>query len=748
MKDSDILKQARKESGMSQKQLAKNLEISQTQVSRYEKNPESIPAGLFSRWAGMFGLNPTDVLQEETGADLKAEPGDPYKEFRTDLDLLSRYVETQAPDTLDGLSGNVGELDGDIPSTGDLKQRLRELRQKPTVMTAGGFDTGKSYLANTLMGKDVLPTSFQPATRVVTVVRHVDDRPDWQDEDVWLFEESLWESGSGEQVVDVSRLDDQSCQKHRVLAGSHDLLGKYGVHRSEPTEKVKMRLQKAHSAVVYADAPILKACNLIDLPGFGDRPGKSTDQRKAESALPFADVVLYASRIAGHLSGKDLARISSILRRIPAPEAQSEDFPTLGSFFIAATHADRNVSKEEWEGIRDDSTQRLHHYLSDNVLSSYEDRTGRTITVEDLRAQWFPFWAENEDRSRALVDRLEEVLGGRLPAARIQQNREELADLKEEARARCKRGAQLYRRALQRTPEQGLQVKKPAGNGEQGTSRLQEKRREVLSTIETLKEKSRSEAEELLDDIVRKGQLKWMIKENFDSKSRAKDRAPALVVESIESTIENLIGKYNNQLSQEVDEYLDTYEEYSVQVEGGEKLSLSFDARGAFAGGLTGVATAGALTAWASQLGALGGYAIVAQGVGALSALGISISGGAAAVSAWVAALGGPMTLGAAVAGVTGLAGWRLLSQSWEERLANKLMSHFEEKELREKFLDGIDEYWDETREAFEAGADKVEEEFRSHIVQLKRTSGDEQKTERLAERLENAEAFYSGMPI
>jgi transcriptional regulator with XRE-family HTH domain len=748
MNGSDILKQARKESGMSQKQLAKNLDISQTQVSRYEKNPESIPAGLFSKWTGMFGLDPADVFREDTGASLRAEPGDPYAEFQTDLDLLSRYIDMQAPDTLEGLSGDVGELDGDIPSTGDLKQRIRELRQKPSVMTAGGFDTGKSYLANTLMGKDVLPTSFQPATRVVTVVRHVDDRPDWQDEDVWLFEESLWKTGSSEQVVDVSRLDEQSCRNHRVLAGSHDLLGKYGVHRSEPTEKVKRRLQKAHSAVVYADAPVLKACNLIDLPGFGDRPGESTDQQKAESALPFADVVLYASRIAGHLSGKDLARISSILRRIPAPEARSEDFPTLGNFFIAATHADRNVSEEEWKSIRDNSTRRLHRYLSDNVLSSYEGRTGRSITVEDLRAQWFPFWGENEDRSRGLVDRLEEILGERLPAARIQKNRQELTDLKEEARDRCRHGVRLYRGALQKASKQGLQLKEPAENGEQGTGRLQKKRQEVLSTIETLKKESRSEARKLLDDTMSEGQLKWMIEENFDSKSRAKDRAPALVVESIESEIESLIGKYNGQLSEEVDEYLDTYEEYSVQVEGGEELSLSFDARGAFAGGLTGVATAGALSAWASQLGALGGYAIVAQGVSALSALGISISGGAAAVSAWVAALGGPITLGAAVAGVTGLAGWRLLSQSWEERLAKKLASHFQEKGLREEFLDGISEYWDETREAFEAGADEVEEEFESHLAQLKGLSGDDQKAERLAKRLEDAEDFYSGMPV
>jgi len=316
------LKEVRKESGMSQKELAKNLDISQTQVSRYEKNPDSIPAGLFSRWTGMFGLSPADVLQKSSSASPQVEPGNPYSTFYTDLDLLSRYVDTQAPDSLETLSEDSGEVGGKVPSAGNLKARIRELRQKPNVMTAGGFDTGKSYLANILMGKDVLPTSYQPATRVVTVVRHVEDRPEWQDEDVWLFDEGLWADDGGEPVVDVSRLS-ESCEEHRVLAGSHDLLGKYGVHRSEPTEKVKQKMESAHSAVVYVDAPILKACNIVDLPGFGDRPsGESEDQKKAKSALPFADVVLYASRIGGHLSGKDLARISTLIQRLPSPESK------------------------------------------------------------------------------------------------------------------------------------------------------------------------------------------------------------------------------------------------------------------------------------------------------------------------------------------------------------------------------------------------------------------------------------------
>lgn len=767
--DPDVLKEARKDSGMSQKELANNLEISQTQVSRYEKNPDSIPAGLFSRWTGMFGLSPTDVLQKSSGASLQANPGEPYAGFHQDLDLLSRYVEVQAPDVLDRNSGegdNYGEEEGSeedgimgkVPSTADLMGRIQELRQKPNVMTAGGFDAGKSYLANALMGKEVLPTSYQPATRVVTVVRHVEDRPDWQDEDVWLFDVGLWTNGEKEEArpeVNISKLDkEEHCDDHRVLAGSHDLLGKYGVHRSESTEKVKRKMDAAHSAVVYVNAPILKSCNIVDLPGFGDRPvGKgedqeSEDQNKAESALPFADVVMYASRIGGHLSGKDLARVSSLLQRIPSPESENEDFPSLGSIFLVATHADRNVSDSDLEDIKQGATSRLHRYLSGGVLARYEKRTGRSVGLEDLRRQWFPFWAENESRSRPLVERLEEILGKRLPAVQIQKGRSELQALKEEAKRRCSRGAELYRKAAEESSSQQEKVqalKEKVGDRNEWFER---EREEVHELIDKLERKSHYRVEEVFDHTLRAGEIEEMIRKNFESKSEAKDSAPALVVEEIEAKVEEKIEPLNDELTEKIEGYLSTVAELSIQADGDEQIAVPFDARGTFAGGLASVGTAGALTAWASTLGNLGGYAIVAQGVGALSALGISISGGAAAATAWAAAMGGPVALGAAVAGVAGLAGWRLLAKDWQERLAAKIEKYYKEEGLEKEFQACIEEYWDNTREAFDAGADAVEKEFRKHLDRLEQLSNKEEESRRFAEQLEEARDFYASMPI
>ncbi len=753
--NSKLLKQAREESDLSQKELAENLKISQTQVSRYEKDPDSIPAGVLSRWLDMFGLGLEDLISVEDGKDLKANPGAPYEDLRKDLELIDRYVDVQATDSMESLSEGKAQISGDILSVSDLKTKIRHLYQKPNLTMAGGFDTGKSYLANTLMGKRILPTSFAPATRVVTVVRHVEDRPDFQDEDVWFFDEGVWKS-DGQYQLDIATLDERSCEESQVLAGSHELLKRYGVHRNdEVTDKTRQKMEKAHTAVVYAESPILKACNIIDLPGFGDRPsGESVDQEKAESALPYADVVLYASRVKGHLGGKDLARLSSLLRQIPAHESKSREFPTLGGLFVVATHADRNVSDSDVEKIRDNRLSELHHHLKDGALSSYEDRAGRDVQIEDLENQWHPFWAENVSRSRPFIDRLEEILGKHLPNVKTNSARRKVEDLKEEATKRCEQSKILYREAAEESAEQKKRVEKLKKRSEEKRDKIAEKREDIAELIDDLEKKAkvhiRGTIRGYLDPNNDHYSIQDLIERNFDDKKGAKDRAPAMVVERIELEIEQKISNLNDTLVEEVNEYLELYEDLSIEVDGSQngEVGVPFDAQGAFAGGLAGAAAAGGLAAWAAQVGPLGGYILAAQGYGALAALGLGVGGGAAGAMAWVAAMGGPVTLGTAIATIVGLGTWRLLSETWEQRLARKIASYLEDEGLKQDFLDMNEKYWNQTRDAFEKGANAVNEEFESYLEQLEELSADEKEARQLAEQFDEARDFFRGIPL
>ena len=97
------------------------------------------------------------------------DPGIPYAELYRKLNLLDRYVDAAPP---------VDTLIPTPPATpNDLKKQLKLYQQKPNVVLTGGFDAGKSHMANALLGSKNLPVGYQPATRVITFIRHIEDRP-------------------------------------------------------------------------------------------------------------------------------------------------------------------------------------------------------------------------------------------------------------------------------------------------------------------------------------------------------------------------------------------------------------------------------------------------------------------------------------------------------------------------------------------------------------------------------------------
>jgi len=177
---------------------------------------------------------------------------------------------------------------------------------------------------------------------------------------------------------------------------------------------------------------------------------------------------------------------------------------------------------------------------------------------------------------------------------------------------------------------------------------------------------------------------------------------------------------------------------------------IAFDARGTFLGGMAGLGTIGALGAWAATLGNLGGYIIVAKVASLLASLGISVGGSAALVSL-VAALGGPVVVGVALAVVVGWVVSALFGESWERRLARKVVKALEEKDVRGQFEHGVWKFWDDTERAFQQAADNVEAEYDRQIDEFGRTIslGAESRAELedLLEAVQRIRDFFAGLP-
>ncbi|MEG4083743.1 DNA-binding protein, partial [Microcoleus sp. POL10_C6] len=245
--------------------------------------------------------------------------------------------------------------------------------------------------------------------------------------------------------------------------------------------------------------------------------------------------------------------------------------------------------------------------------------------------------------------------------------------------------------------------------------------------------------------------IEQMIRQRYDKQKEAQEYAPGYLVDLLQSHLENRISVNSEKLKAEIDTFLEKYPVPKLPNKDGIVVSIPFDTKGAFLGGVAGLGTYGALAAWAAGLGNLGSYILVAKLVSLLSALGISIGGGTATVISFVAAIGGPIVLGIGLAAGLASLVWNFFGEAWQKRLAKEIHQQFKKQGVVDKFLGGIDQYWQETATAFDKGADAVEAKCKQYLKHLHEiTSTDTQSKERIEQiiiNLEKLRVFFANIP-
>lgn len=742
---------AREKANLSQSKLAAMLNLSAAQVSCYEQDPGTVTAELLGRWAQALGTDIANLIASATSPPPLVDAGNPYLQLHQNLSLLEKY-------TADFYPSEELDIPTKPPTAGDVRKQIHRYRQKPNLVLVGRFDSGKSRLANALMGSKVLPSQLQPATRVITFVRHSCDRPTWFQDQVGILAEDFWaRDEKGNQVFDLTLLDSQSwVEKHCIKAGSLDVLREHGVHNHLSETEIE-----GHSAIVYVDSPLLKSCNIVDFPGYSDRAEQtSEDVKKASSAVQIADLVLYTSPIPGFMNAEDFSRLSYLLRVLPSPETYNPDFPILGNLFIVGTHAHPGISGLEVSSALQVGSVRLCKHLSETVLEERSKLINRAINLEHLQRCFFAFWEESPDRWRKLREELVLILGQSLPKARINKIDNAINLLKHEVAQEIVKQMQGYKQtvsevqttseAVQRQLELGKFKKKEP----QRLDEMEKGRRQIHQRILELRDRTRNSFRQAYTSAVQVSAVETMIRDRYEnSKKEAKDCASSYLVEQLQSALETCIEENSEVLKADINEFLGAYEEVLLK---SPKLNIGsvfipFDAKGAFLGGLAGVGGVGAFAFWAASLGNLGAYILVAQFVSLLSVLGISISGGVATAVAFVAAIGGPITLAIGLFAAAAASIWALFGESWERRLAKKIVSHFEKEQVLDKFFKGSDEYWQDTAKAFDRGANTTEEKFQEHIQHVQEISRNDEasrkKIENIVSLLKKLKDFFAGIP-
>ena len=711
----DDLAKLRDAARISQEAMAAHLRTSQSQVSRYEQDPGNAPYAIVKAWIEYCG---------QISAKQGLEFGSPYRTIDSQLRLMGDYIETAPPPLDPAMFKNA-------PTGAEFLREVQYIGRKPRIAVCGQFDRGKSRLANTLMGSDALPTDYQPATSIINLVRHIDDRPSWLKEEVWIMRKGF----------DLNRANDlEHCNKHRIVAGSFDTLRKYGTYN----EGRPVDAEECFAALVFVDSPFLQGCDLIDLPGYNS--GEKEDHVKAELAQSLADILIYASSAQGFLDNQDLQFVGALLKQLPALEAQDENIPVLRNVFFVATLARQEQS--ELDGIILKSSKRAFKHLEEN-LQTRSEVIGRDITLAEFQSRFFAYLVDDPSRRKSFEDDLVGLLSKIYPVKVRGRLNKSVADLKNASKAYCDSWRSGLVVALENRDRAQGQLDLLERAEPRRLNRVNRKKADILEFITDSKAASKTFINRELSKLITPEYVGKIIRERYkDDKKEAQQLAPSYIAEHVQNKLSKFLGMRAEGLKQEISEILADYQA-AGNVEGGIELGaleLGFNAQGVFLGALAAAGTFGALAAWAAATASSG--VLLPGTIGTLSAAGIA-AGGAATGTSLVAALGGPIGVMIGMAAMAVFAIYALATSSWETRLSKKICETLKDKKLLEVLTEHALKYWDDAQAGFEKGIEATEEAFQDNLQSLRKlvnASSREEMTKLIA-GVEATRDFFGGIP-
>lgn len=712
---------------ITQRELATRIGKTQSQVSRLEENPDKIPIDVLIQICTALGEDISKILSEaNSSTPVGIDPGDPYKLLFSEIDFLEKYFQ-KGPAALYSVKKGLVEA---------LRGITSEYHRKPRLMLVGSFDSGKSTLANALLGSRYLPTSFQPATKVVTYIKHLSEKPEWLREDVLIL---------GEDFNPLEQDDEKNCMDNKIVAGNLKTLDEYGTHNG------LRKTDEAAFALVFLESPILNACEIIDLPGFEN---STTDNRKATSHLAVGDIIVYACPYISFMAAGDIIRLTEQLRAMPHLCSADSQIDPLMNLFIVATHASVSVSDDDITSITNLASKRIQRQLSE---FSIPIRNGepQKITSDLIKSRIFPFFYENAERRITLEKALTHTLKLEIPEFRKGMSSTAITLFKRTNKARLDSELNQMQKALEDNRNAQTKAAGIAKKTKVLLDKAKNMRKTILSRINSkYYPESIQAAEGILAEICDRKYIEVLFKKaGFNEKSEATKFAPAYVWEHMYGKLSSRLADISKSFSnEEITPFIEAYTQAASSVDStitgvGVQMQVgAFNARGAFLGGLAGLGVVGALAVWAAGLGNLGAYIIAAKLGSLLAAIGISVSGGTATITAAMAALGGPAGIAVGIVFVAALIGLSLF-KSWERRLAERIVKILKKKETTQQMMDGISTYWQDTASAFEKGADSLESSWQEYVRNLTNLLRKKEELIRSIEDITAVRDFIAGLP-
>ena len=713
---------------LTQAELAELIGVRQDRISRLEQNLDTISLEELVLLSKKTGKSLDEITNYKRDIPNKLEVKDSWNKVRYIKSTIINYIKDYSPKNNLNYESKIGEL----------RKNIEAIARKPRIVFSGKSDSGKSTMINALLGKEKMPTNWTPTTSIIVYVKDILDRPAYMEEELWIFKK-----GKNKEWDDTRLYDEKYCREWKVAGGNAEMLSQYGVRKGEEYNK------DIGSAVLFIDSPILKNCDILDIPGI--TAGIESDNIAASQAKLKADVLVYLSQASGFLQTEDANYLKEALEVLPPLEkTEGTALSPMSNLFVVATHAHHVIPRTDLKKICDSGCNRFTKTLPESFWERYSNSSKKLFSEKDLRKRFFTYTTDIEDLREDFEKELKNTIEN-LP--KLLENK--IFNLaKDYAKNESKKMSDeviKYEKLINERDAYSKRLEDIKKNEPKRKFLLEENNRNVKNKIFDLDSETKKKFREDFNQMLTEENIVKII----DRRGYKNKKADLEELGSyISSEVQDI---YRKNLEKTTEKFKDTMDEYLVETQksleltnssSGINIDLDFDFKSAFIGGLAGAATLGGLAFWASTLGNLGAYILVAKGVSVLSALGISIAGGTATATAFVASIGGPITLGIAAALLVGVAIWGIFSDSWKKKIAKKIIEEF--KKHVTKYDEAITQYWLDTENGFDIAKNKMEEEWEKYINNLE----DElynYDINKLKETLKNAKEvkdFFTNIPL
>lgn len=589
-----------------------------------------------------------------------------------------------------------------------LMVSIDKMTRKPRVAFVGRSDVGKSTLINTLIGSKTLPEEWTPTTSIIVYIKHISDKPSYCSSNVMVFK-----ADDSANIWDDTRLAEEEYTKSFCISeGDFSLLRDYGARQGANYNQTN-----ATSAVVFVESDILNNCDLIDLPGYGTKDREEDDSllKKVQNV----DILVYMSVANGFMRGDDINWLQGELPSLAAITLNNKYLKPLANLFIVASqaHTVSNGSTEALKTILLKGAERFEQTLTPN----YWDNLGQQASSEDFRKRFFTYSTDQESLRKDFEKDLRNLLL-ELPVIIKNYVVDFIKNYAKDAKKEIESRLLSFRKILTEREQKKEELKKIEENEPHRIYANEREKTKIKERIEELSQKASVDITTGYNKILTVDKIIQLIEDNkWTKKEEDMKQLSAKLSNLLNDSFSGALRKFSKELNDDINKFLENFENSAkiTSTKDNIKVSTSFNFKASFVGGLTGLATFGALSIWAASLGNLGRHILVSRGVSLLASVGISV-GGTAAANAAIAAIGGPLVLILSLASMLASFVYMIFSGGWKKSIANKIVKKYDEQNVLHSYLSQNKQYWLDTEKAFMQASTKLENDFEKYISDLR----------------------------